>query len=94
MVLPNPLERAESPRVARAAFPASSPTPSPSRLLSGRIEDARLALGARTRGALWSALHVLGAHHWQDGYETDTERGWSRYRGTRCTVCDSPWEGW
>ena len=28
------------------------------------------------------------------GYETDPERGWSRYRGSRCTVCDAPWEGW
>ena len=48
----------------------------------------------RIGDAVWSALHVLGAHRWRDGYETDAERGWSRYRGSRCTVCDSPWEGW
>jgi hypothetical protein len=37
---------------------------------------------------------VVGAHRWRDGYETDPERGMSRYRGSRCTICDSPWEGW
>lgn len=44
--------------------------------------------------AAWSVLHTLGAHRWRDGYETDLERGWSRYRGSRCTICDEPWEGW
>ena len=44
--------------------------------------------------AAWSVMHTLGAHHWRDGYETDLERGWSRYRGSRCTICDEPWEGW
>ena len=44
--------------------------------------------------AAWSVLHVVGAHRWRDGYETDPERGMSRYRGSRCTICDSPWEGW
>jgi len=48
----------------------------------------------RLADAVWSVLHTLGAHRWRDGYETDPERGWSRYRGSRCTVCDVPWEGW
>jgi hypothetical protein len=60
---------------------------------------ARVARGPATitnyvADAVWSVLHALGAHRWRDGYETDMERGWSRYRGSRCTVCDSPWEGW
>jgi hypothetical protein len=56
----------------------------------------RLQTGAATRIAdsAWSILHVLGAHRWREGYETDLEKGWSRYRGSRCTVCDDPWEGW
>lgn len=60
---------------------------------------ARVATGpatilSRATDSVWSVLHVLGAHRWRDGYETDLERGWSRYRGSRCTICDSPWEGW
>ena len=51
-------------------------------------------LTSRIADAAWSVLHVVGAHRWRDGYETDAERGWSRYRGSRCTICDSPWEGW
>ena len=42
----------------------------------------------------WNALHVLGVHRWREGFETDPDRGMSRYRGSRCTICDSPWEGW
>jgi hypothetical protein len=42
----------------------------------------------------WSVVHVLGAHRWREGWETDLDRGWSRYRGSRCTICDEPWEGW
>jgi hypothetical protein len=63
-------------------------------LLVARLEEARSAAGARALSALWSALHVLGAHRWQEGYETDLERGWRRYRGSRCSICDAPWEGW
>ena len=48
----------------------------------------------RLADAAWSVLHTMGAHRWREGYETDLERGWSRYRGSRCTVCDMPWEGW
>lgn len=51
-------------------------------------------LSIRATGSMWRALHQLGAHHWQDGWDEDLERGWRRYRGLRCTVCDEPWEGW
>lgn len=69
---------------------------------AGRFEPtatARVARGPATiaghiADAVWSVLHSMGAHRWRDGYETDLERGWSRYRGSRCTVCDEPWEGW
>ena len=56
--------------------------------------EPSLSARARIADATWSVLHVLGAHRWREGYEIDLERGWSRYRGSRCTVCDSPWEGW
>jgi hypothetical protein len=48
----------------------------------------------RLTDRVWRAVHNLGQHRWQDRYETDLERGWTRYRGVRCTVCDEPWEGW
>jgi hypothetical protein len=54
----------------------------------------RINVATRVGDAAWSALHALGAHRWRDGWETDAERGWSRYRGSRCTICDEPWEGW
>jgi hypothetical protein len=63
-------------------------------LLVARLEEARSAAGARALLIIWSALHVLGAHRWQEGYETNLEGGWRRYRGSRCSVCDAPWEGW
>ena len=59
-----------------------------------RVLRAQTGVATRIGDAAWSALHVLGAHRWRDGYETDAEKGWSRYRGSRCTICDSPWEGW
>jgi len=59
-----------------------------------RVASAPLSLLGRAVDAAWSVLHVFGAHRWRDGFETDPERGWSRYRGSRCTICDSPWEGW
>ncbi|HEY2917346.1 MAG TPA: hypothetical protein VGI98_09070 [Candidatus Limnocylindrales bacterium] len=55
--------------------------------LTGRLA-AQLAHG------LWEVLHVLGAHRWREGWETNIERGWRQYRGSRCTICDVPWEGW
>ena len=58
------------------------------------IARSRLTIASRLADAVWSAVHVLGAHRWREGYETDLERGWTRYRGSRCTICDSPWEGW
>jgi hypothetical protein len=62
--------------------------------LSARVARAPFNLASRIGDATWNVLHVLGAHRWREGYETDVERGWSRYRGSRCTICDSPWEGW
>jgi hypothetical protein len=64
--------------------------------LSTRASTARSAALVLTRvtDTVWSVLHSLGAHRWREGYETDLERGWSRYRGSRCTICDDPWEGW
>ena len=64
------------------------------RSVTARVLRVQTDLMTRIGDAAWSALHVIGAHRWREGYETDPERGWSRYRGTRCTVCDSPWEGW
>jgi hypothetical protein len=58
-----------------------------------RLAGAPTMLG-RVADVAWSVLHVIGAHRWRDGYEIDLERGWSRYRGSRCAICDSPWEGW
>ena len=62
--------------------------------LSARAARVPLRIVSRMADRTWNVLHVLGAHRWRDGYETDLERGWSRYRGSRCTICDSPWEGW
>jgi hypothetical protein len=62
--------------------------------LGARVVGRPATIVSRFGDAVWSVLHVLGAHRWRDGYEADLERGWSRYRGSRCTVCDAPWEGW
>jgi hypothetical protein len=62
--------------------------------VTARVARAQTDLATRIVDGAWSALHALGAHRWRDGYETDPDRGWSRYRGSRCTVCDVPWEGW
>ena len=59
-----------------------------------RVERGPWILVNRIAGGVWAVLHTLGTHRWRDGYETDLERGWSRYRGSRCTICDEPWEGW
>ena len=61
---------------------------------AARVASGRLSVLGRVADAAWSVLHTVGAHRWRDGYETDLDRGWSRYRGSRCTICDSPWEGW
>jgi hypothetical protein len=65
-----------------------------SRSVTARVIRVQTDVTTRIADTAWSALHGLGAHRWRDGYETDAERGWSRYRGLRCTICDSPWEGW
>jgi hypothetical protein len=62
--------------------------------LGARVTRAPLDLATRIADATWGVLHVLGSHRWREGYETDLERGWSRYRGSRCSICDVPWEGW
>jgi hypothetical protein len=62
--------------------------------LTSRIDGAGARLLLRGENLTWSVLHVLGAHRWREGYETDLERGWTRYRGSRCVICDAPWEGW
>lgn len=59
-----------------------------------RVNRLQSDVATRVVDKAWSALHALGAHRWQDGWETDLEKGWSRYRGSRCTICDEPWEGW
>lgn len=64
------------------------------RSLDAPVGRRSFAPTGRIADVVWNALHVLGAHHWRDGYETNLERGWSRYRGSRCTICDEPWEGW
>ncbi|HEX3264199.1 MAG TPA: hypothetical protein VHR16_00905 [Candidatus Limnocylindrales bacterium] len=59
-----------------------------------RVARLQGDLATRVADSAWSVLHALGAHRWREGWETDLEKGWSRYRGSRCTVCDEPWEGW
>ena len=62
--------------------------------VAARVARLQVDLASRVGDTAWSALHALGAHRWRDGWETDLEKGWSRYRGSRCTICDEPWEGW
>jgi hypothetical protein len=72
------------------AYPAARTAPS----VQARVARFQTDLATRVADSAWNALHVLGAHRWREGWETDAERGWSRYRGSRCSICDSPWEGW
>jgi hypothetical protein len=62
--------------------------------VQARVARGPVTIANKVGDRVWSVLHVMGAHRWRDGYETELERGWSRYRGSRCTICDSPWEGW
>lgn len=62
--------------------------------VTARVARFQTDLATRIGDTAWSALHAMGAHRWREGYETDPERGMSRYRGSRCAVCDEPWEGW
>jgi hypothetical protein len=66
----------------------------PDRATSLRLTARMRWLGERATSRARVVLHGFGAHHWQEGYEENLERGWRRYRGLRCTVCDDPWEGW
>jgi hypothetical protein len=66
----------------------------PGAAVTARVARFQTDLATRVGDSAWSVLHAMGAHRWREGYETDTERGWSRYRGSRCTICDEPWEGW
>ena len=69
----------------------------PLALLDGMADLLDRASGrvvSRIGDGTWEVLHVLGAHRWRDGWETNLERGWRQYRGSRCTICDVPWEGW
>jgi hypothetical protein len=68
--------------------PRSGPT------VTARVLRLQTNAATRFTDTFWSVMHVLGAHRWREGYETDLEKGWSRYRGSRCTICDDPWEGW
>ena len=54
---------------------------------TGRVTSVLAAGG-------WEVMHVLGAHRWREAWETNLERGWRQYRGSRCAICDAPWEGW
>lgn len=62
--------------------------------VTARVARLQANVVTRIGDTAWSALHALGAHRWRDGWETDPEKGWSRYRGSRCAICDEPWEGW
>ena len=62
--------------------------------VTARVARIQTDVATRIADAAWAALHAVGAHRWRDGWETDLEKGWSRYRGSRCTICDEPWEGW
>jgi hypothetical protein len=62
--------------------------------IAAGLEHATQLAGRRLGDAAWVVLHGLGVHRWRDGYLIDLERGWRQYRGSRCVVCDVPWEGW
>lgn len=62
--------------------------------VTARVARFQTHIATRISVTAWSGIHALGAHRWRDGYETDPDRGMSRYRGSRCAVCDDPWEGW
>jgi len=74
--------------------PAALAAARASATVSARVARFQTDLATRISDATWSVLHALGAHRWREGYETDPDRGMSRYRGSRCTICDDPWEGW
>ncbi len=81
-------DRSMSTEARAYAAPLTAPS------VGARVTRLQTDLATRVADTAWSAIHVLGAHRWREGWETDLEKGWSRYRGSRCTVCDEPWEGW
>jgi hypothetical protein len=62
--------------------------------VAARVARLQVDVATRIADTAWAGLHAIGAHRWREGWETDLEKGWSRYRGSRCTICDEPWEGW
>ena len=62
--------------------------------IASGLDHLTRAIARRVGDSIWVALHALGAHRWREGYEVNLERGWRQYRGSRCAVCDVPWEGW
>jgi hypothetical protein len=62
--------------------------------MAALLDHATGRVVSRVADGSWEVLHVLGAHRWREGWETNLERGWRQYRGSRCTICDVPWEGW
>jgi hypothetical protein len=83
---PGGYDRRVDPRAVIAAQGGAS--------VGARVARWQTSFATRVEVAVWTAMHALGAHRWREGWETDLERGWSRYRGSRCTICDEPWEGW
>ena len=62
--------------------------------VGARVARLQGDVATRVADSVWTGLHAVGAHRWREGWETDVEKGWSRYRGSRCSICDVPWEGW
>jgi hypothetical protein len=62
--------------------------------IADTFDRATGRVSSRIADGTWDVLHVLGAHRWREGWETNIERGWRQYRGSRCAICDVPWEGW
>jgi len=62
--------------------------------LGDLLDHAAGRVLGRIANGTWEVLHLFGAHRWREGWETNAERGWRQFRGSRCTICDAPWEGW
>jgi hypothetical protein len=62
--------------------------------VADRIDAARGGVTAGLADLAWIGLHAIGAHRWRETFETNLERGWRQFRGSRCMICDAPWEGW
>ena len=42
-----------------------------SRSVSARVLRVQTDVATRVADVAWSVLHLMGAHRWRDGYETD-----------------------